>query len=266
MIFEVVRTISVWLIRPIQYGNWIQKRSFTSQAVPDYSAFLISANRVPRIRSLMSRLIALLVVVFVSATLIGCPARSRLLNQPEIIIAEGAYSHEKSRMTFPLAVGEYRRVGIQRYDKEGLDISASYNLEDGRRQIVATVYVYPTLLLASIESPPETRASARSHLSKQEFELRKREVLQSRPGARLIEDTEIMVPLGGTIRTGRMATFEYDEKFAGKHQALRSHLCVFNFVGGKWALKYRITYPKNQESTREIGTLMEGVPWNVPQD
>jgi hypothetical protein len=214
----------------------------------------------------MSRHIALLIVISVSTSLIGCPAHQRTLNPPETIIAEGAYSHEKSGMTFPLAVGEYRRVGIQRYDQEGLNISASYNLEDGRRQITATVYVYPAPPLASIGSPPETIALARSHLSKQEFEARKREVLQPRLGARLIEDTEILIPIGGTIRTGRMATFEYDERFAGKHQALRSHLCVFNFVDGKWALKYRITYPKGLETTREIDMLMEGAPWNVPND
>jgi hypothetical protein len=41
---------------------------------------------------------------------------------------------------------------------------------------------------------------------------------------------------------------------------------MFSFVGGKWALKYRITYPKGLESTREIDMLMEGAPWNVPND
>jgi hypothetical protein len=106
--------------------------------------------------------------------LVGCPSHSRPLNKPQEIFSEGAYTHEKSGMTFPLGVAEYRRVGIQRYDQEGLDISASYNLEDGRHQIAATVYVYPAPSLALIGSSPETIALARSHLSKQEFEARKR--------------------------------------------------------------------------------------------
>ena len=174
--------------------------------------------------------------------------------------------HEKSGMTFPIAVGDFQRGSLQRYDQEGLDVSAGYNLFDTKRQIIATVYVYPAPPLVSIGSPPQTVASARSFLAKNEFEARKREIAQPRPGARLIEDTEISIPVGGTVRVGRMATFEYEEQFAGKQQTLRSHLCMFNYVGGNWALKYRITYPKHLEATREIDAVLEGVPWNVPKE
>lgn len=169
-------------------------------------------------------------------------------------------------MTFPIAVGEFHRGDIHRYDQDGLDVSVGYNLLDDRRQIIATIYVYPAPPLVSIGSSPETVASVRAYLSKQEFEARKREVLQPRPGARLIEDTEISIPVGGTVRTGRMATFEFDENFLGKNQALRSHLCMFNFVGGKWAIKFRISYPRHLEVTREIDSVLQGVPWNVPKD
>lgn len=82
----------------------------------------------------------------------------------------------------------------------------------------------------------------------------------------MIEDTEISIPVGGTLRTGRMATFEYDEIFLGKNQALRSHLFIFNFVGGKWAIKFRISYPKHLEVTQEIDSILQGAPWNVPKE
>lgn len=196
--------------------------------------------------------------------LIGCPARPRPLDQPQAIIADGAFIHDKSGMTFPIAVGEFQRGMLQRYDQDGLDMSVGYNLYDSRRRIITTVYVYPAPPLISIGSPPETVASARAFLAKNEFEARKREVMLPRPGARLIEDTEISIPIGGTVRVGRIATFEYAERFAGQQQPLRSHLCMFNFVGGKWALKYRITYPRSLEATREIDSILQGVPWNVP--
>lgn len=215
----------------------------------------------------MTKLIAISVVILLSSLLAGCPARPRPLNQPQVIFAEGAYTHERSGMTFPLAVGDFRRSLVQRYDQDGLDLSAGYDLYlRQEKKIAVTVYVYPAPPLVSIGSPPGTVASARTFLAKSEFEARKREVLQSRPGARLIEDTEISVPIGGTLRVGRMATFEYEDQFAGQRQSLRSHLCMLNFVGGTWAIKYRITYPASLEATREIDTILQGVPWNVPKE
>lgn len=214
----------------------------------------------------MTRLAAAFLIAPLLALVLGCPAHPRPLNQPQAILADGTYTHEKSGMTFPLAVGNFQRNTVQRYDQDGLDISVAYNLRDEKHVIIATVYVYPAPPLVSIGSPPETVASARAFLAKNEFEARKREIMQPRPGARLVEETEISIPIGGTLRTGRMATFEYQEQFLGQQRPLRSHLCMFNFVGGKWALKYRITYPSHLEATREIDAILQGVPWNVPRE
>lgn len=214
----------------------------------------------------MTRRATALLLLPLSFLLVGCLARPRPLDQPQAIIADGAFRHDKSGMTFPIAVGEFQRGVLQRYDQDGLDLSVGYNLYDSRRQIITTDYVYPAPPLVSIGSPPETVTSARAFLAHNEFEARKCEIMQPRPGARLIEDTEISIPNGGNVRIGRMATFEYNEQFAGRQQSLRSHLCMFNFVGGKWALKYRITYPRSLEVTREIDFVLQGVPWNVPAD
>lgn len=214
----------------------------------------------------MTRLAAVLLFLSLSVLLVGCPVRPRPLDQPQVILADGAYAHEKSGMTFPLAVGDFRRSLVQRYDQEGLDVSAGYDLYDSRYKIAVTVYVYPAPPLVSIGSPPETIAAARAILTKKEFEVRKQEVMLSHTGGQLIEDTEISIPVGGTLRRGRIATFEYEQNFAGQRQPVRSHLCMFNFVGGKWALKYRFTYPKSLEATREIDTVLQGVPWNVPNE
>lgn len=198
--------------------------------------------------------------------MMGCPARPRSLNQPQPILVEGAYTHEKSGMTFPLAVGDFRRSLVQRYDQEGLDVSAGYDLYASRYKIAATIYVYPAPSLISIGSPPGTVAAARAMLTKREFEGRKQEIMLSHPDGQLIEDSEISISLGVRLRVGRIATFEYQQDFAGQRQPVRSHLAMFNFVGGKWALKYRITYPKSLGATREIDAILQGVPWNVPGD
>lgn len=197
--------------------------------------------------------------------LVGCQVALHPLSQPEAIVSEGAYVHEKSGMTFPLAVGDYRRTAVLRYDQQSLNVSAGYDLYNGRR-VSATIYAYPAPPLLSMGSPADTVVSARTILAKREFEARKQEILYAHPGGKMTEDTEISIPIGGATRVGRIATFEYEQNFAGQYQMLRSHLCMFNYVGGKWTLKYRITYPKNLEVTNEINFLLQGVPWNVPQD
>jgi hypothetical protein len=214
----------------------------------------------------MIKITTAVLTVSLSLFLAGCPARPRPLSQPEAIVAEGAYVHEKSGMTLPLTVGDYRRTAVLRYDQQSLDVSAEYDLYDGRGKIAATVYVYPAPSLLSIGSPTNTVASARVILTNREFEARKQEILHAHPGGKLMEDTEISIPIGGATRVGRIANFEYEHNFAGQYQMVRSHLCMFNFVGGEWALKYRITYPKNLETTSEIDALLQGIPWNVPQD
>lgn len=213
----------------------------------------------------MSKIAIAVLTVCLSLFLAGCPVRPRPLSQPETIVAEGAYVHEKSGMTFPLSVGDYRRTEIIRYDEQNLDVSAGYDLYDGRRKVAATVYVYPAPSPLSIGALMNTVVSGRAILTKKEFEARTREILHAHPGGKLTEDTEMSIPIGGVTRVGRIATFEYEQNFAGQYQMVRSHLCMFDFVGGKWTLKYRITYPKNLETTSEIDAFLQGVPWNVPQ-
>jgi hypothetical protein len=165
---------------------------------------------------------------------------------------------------FPLAVEGFRRGVVQRYDQEGLDLSAGYDLYDPSHKIAATVYVYPAPLLVSIGSSPEVVAIAHARLAKNEFEARKREILQSHPGSRLIEESDVSISNGAGAKAGKMATFEYNGLFASERQALKSHLYMFNFVGGKWALKYRITYPQFFDATKDVEAILKGVPSSVP--
>ena len=60
----------------------------------------------------MIKITTAVLTVCLSLFLAGCPARPRPLSQPETIVAEGAYVHEKSGMTLPLVVGDYRRTEV----------------------------------------------------------------------------------------------------------------------------------------------------------
>jgi len=49
-------------------------------------------------------------------------------NQPESMAIRGAYVHSASKITMPEGVAGFRRDSISRYDVDGLDVSAAYNL------------------------------------------------------------------------------------------------------------------------------------------
>lgn len=207
-----------------------------------------------------------LLLLLTSCFLVGCPTHPRPLAQPQPLFVQGAYTHALSGMIFPLSIGEFRRSAVLRYDEDGQDVSAGYDLYDSQLKMIATVYVYPAPPIISIGSPPGVVATARAISAKNHYEANKRSILSSYAGARLIEDTEISLPIGKHLRVGRMATFEFEQPFNGLPQQVRSHLCLFDHIGGRWMLKYRLTYPKSLELTKEIDTILLGLPWNVPAE
>lgn len=204
------------------------------------------------------------IVLLVVMALSGCPAmRPKHLAQPEVIKSEDTYTHVASGMTFPLSVGDFHRSKVIRYDTEILDMSAGYDLVTVTGSVAATVYVYPAPSLISIGSPPNVVAAARDRLAQNEFAARKREVMQYRPGAILIQEKEVSLQQNNAANVGKMATFEYEEVFAGQRQLLRSHLYLFCFAGGKWVIKYRFTHPRFHDATKEIDEFMKNLFWTL---
>jgi hypothetical protein len=194
--------------------------------------------------------------------LCGCPTmHTHYLGQPERLAVQGAYVHPASKITMPESVAGFQRDTILRYDADGLDVSAGYNLRGASHHIAATVYVYPAPSLVSIGSPPEVVAGARAHLTEGEFERRKQEIQHAHPGAMLIEQRDIVRTEHSQSFAGKIAVFEYEDVFAGSRMPLRSHLYVFCYVGGKWAVEYRFTYPKTEDADREIQEFIQSWNW-----
>jgi hypothetical protein len=194
-------------------------------------------------------------------------ARSASLPSPAAISADGTYTHAPSGMTFPMQVGDFQRVSLLRYDTEGLDMSAGYNLAAPTTSIVGTVYIYPAPPLTSIGSPASVVSSARVTLCKNEFDGRKQEIARYHPRAALLDEKDVSLPLNGAPFPGKMAAFEFDETYQGTRQTLRSELYVFCCVGNKWAFEYRFTAPKSivaQDMIHDtITDFMTKLPWTV---
>ena len=120
---------------------------------------------------------------------------------------------------------------------------------------------WPVLFLVSIGSPSEVVAGARAHLTEGEFERRKQEIQHAHPGATLIEQRATVRTESGRSYPGKLAIFEYEDVFAGSRISVRSHLCVFCYIGDKWAVAYRFTYPKTEDADREIQEFIKKWSW-----
>jgi len=171
------------------------------------------------------------------------------------------YVHPASKITMPERVAGFQRDTILRYDVDGLDVSAGYNLVSASNQVAATVYVYPAPSLVSIGSPPDVVAGARSHLSEGEFERRKQEIQHVHSGALLIDQHDTVRIENGHSYAGKVAIYTFEDVFAGSRIPVRSQLYVFCYVGGKWAVEYRITYPKSEDADNEVQEFIQKWNW-----
>jgi hypothetical protein len=182
----------------------------------------------------------------------------------------GDYIHAPSGMTFPLTVGDFRRIRITRFNAEETDIGVGYDLilpthylVSPTQGVAATVYVYPAPSLVSIGSPPEVVADARSHLCAGEFARRKAELMDAHPGAQLIREGAVLPPGRESGVPGSMAAYEMEGVFSHQKQQMSSVLYVYCYVGGKWAIEYRFSSPKAVDLDGAISTFMAALPWTV---
>lgn len=188
---------------------------------------------------------------------------------PRVILAEGplmierqdAYVHRGSGFIFPAAAGDYQRTGLIEYDVAATDVSAGYQTMTPGRETVMTIYVYP-----APEVPAETRAAeidaVQDKLCADHFEDIKAGIVQSHPGAVLIEEGRTTSPAPGSFaHAGRRAVFGFSSAFRGKEQPLRSEADLFCYVGGKWLIAYRTTAPTAVRYEAELAALMQRLRW-----
>ena len=165
-------------------------------------------------------------------------------------------------MMFPTQVGEFRRVSVYRYAADGSDESAGYNLYQPGAHIAATVYVYPAPGTVIAKRPqPETAPAAKDQLCSGEFDRVQLEIEGAYEGDTLIEES-------GTAHgetPGLRAVYTFTAPiFAGRRdQAVRSEAYLFCYVGGRWSVKYRFTYPADQDVRALIDAFMRDLAWTI---
>ncbi len=170
-----------------------------------------------------------------------------LLRDTKVIEADAPYRHIPSGMMFPVEVGSFKRGEIRHYVSEGLNVGVGYNLENPHRPIAATVYVYPMI---STASPDNLRFN---------FEEAKRTISLLHKNAKLVKENPATLKQSGATYSGFMASFEYEDKFAGFYQPVTSHLYLFCDKNGKWEIKYRFTHPKDVDASQNIEEFMNNL-------
>lgn len=207
----------------------------------------------------MNRLRKMRIAALALLCLIAAPMGAHAQSGPGPIDVPGVYVNAASGMAFPLAVGEFKRSGLYRFDRDERDVSAGYNLLTETSGIVATVYVYPSPPLPAGSRTDEARAKA----CQGELDRRKQEVYSYHPGAVLIAEKDVTLPQGGKVHPGKLAIFEFEASFRGERQALHSELYVFCYVAESWAFEYRFTTPKTFDYAGPIADFMRALPWTL---
>jgi hypothetical protein len=143
--------------------------------------------------------------------------------------ADGPYTQAATGMTYPVAVGDFKRQKIIRYKNDGTDESAGYNRETPLTEISMTVYVFPSPSLLSFGSPQSVIADAREHLCQAQFGGIQREILSAHSDAAMVSQGNAALTQGGATRNGHQAFYaDTNQNFFGRTNVpSRSDVYVF---------------------------------------
>jgi hypothetical protein len=168
------------------------------------------------------------------------------------VLSEEAYVHGPARAVFPVQVGEFRRSKLLQYDREGKNVSASYNLTTPAGRLLITVYIYPAAAAAAAERPllcGEEFASANAAISSQH-------------GNAAPVERGAALPAEGVDRSlGHRSVYRFASPFDERVQEIRSEAHLYCYVGGDWLVKYRVSAPAAVETGGQVEAFIRAGPW-----
>ncbi len=180
----------------------------------------------------------------------------------------GVYLQAPSGMAYPESVGEFHRISIIRYEPDGSDLSAGYNRAEPQKEIVVTVYVFPSPAVRSFGSPHSVIEDARNHVCADQFKTIQKEIMGAHPEAVLLREGATSLVQGNAKHDGHFAAYKVtNRKFAGRENVLlRSDAYAFCHAGGKWTVEYRIDYPFDYDAGPQITAFMRDLIWTIPPE
>ena len=185
----------------------------------------------------------------------------------ETIRTPGTFVHEFSHFSFPTNVGIAVRVSLDKYDKEGRDVSAGYNLSS--RQMAVTVFVYPAPKNFA-PLPQERIESVSEAIVKRHFEQVKQDVQRKHSNAQISSEVAFDLKQEKMTRKGQRAVFSFEDRFAGLRQPVQSELYLFMLepdtmflIDERFFVKFRVTYPaaEKESAEKEFQNFLKSLSW-----
>lgn len=164
----------------------------------------------------------------------------------------GPYIHREAQAVFPLRVGEFRRSEVFSYDKEGRDVSASYNLAAPEGRLLITVYIYP-----AAAAPAGNRAG----LCEREFQTVKGAIRNQLGAVPPTEEGAGLAVPGTRPDLSHRAAYRLTVPFDSKMQTIRSEAHLYCYVGGDWFVKYRVSGPVAATAPGAVESFIRAGPW-----
>jgi len=195
-------------------------------------------------------------VLLAVAALGGPPAGAQ-----QEVESDGPYFHRPARAVYPPQVGEFRRSKVYRYDPEGKDVSASYDLATPEGRLLITVYIYPAAAIVGAALQESGGTAARARLCGEEFGAVKAAISRQHGDAAPIDEGEALALPGSEPGLRHRAVYNFRSPFDGREQELRSEAHLYCYVGGDWLVKYRVSAPAAVESRKAVEAFLRAGPW-----
>lgn len=200
---------------------------------------------------------------FGSLAAVWRPGQMSEVPRVQTIHVEGPFTHEASGMVFPVEIGRFKRTGVDRYDAEGIDVSAGYNLSSILNPMIATIYVYPI-------SAEQTSRRANGQVDQAQslqahYKQIKHEIQKAHTGAKTVSERDISHGGSGREHSGKELVLEFEGPWGPSTLPLRSYLYLFGPVADRWIIKYRFTHPQRVDGTEEVEEFLREYVWTVQE-
>jgi hypothetical protein len=174
-----------------------------------------------------------------------------------MVISATAVLARASPPAFPTLVAGFLLTESSPSASDKGPATAGYVLTTEDGAVSVTVRVRParrTSLFPSIDRPADAEAEALGRA--------KAQVHRFYPDARVLEERGTLLMREGILRQGRMATFEFEDIFAGRKQAIRMTVYTFCCSETGRAYEYRFRHAAEFPAGLEIASFLRALPWD----
>lgn len=160
--------------------------------------------------------------------------------------------HVGSGILFPDKLGEFERTNYQTADEAGLDVNATYTRFHLVDRINANIFVFPAPTIRSDFKAEGDIRDMRKFIMEREFEGIKHSLLEANPGAELMHETALQVPLCGKECDSIVANYRFTTKVGFLPVTFYTSASVTAI--NQWLVLIRITTPRDSaaRSSKEI--------------